>query len=317
MIRRTCVAAAALGFAISCGIASGQIGGQGVVSGTGTMELARPPELMRMRIVVTTKGSNVTEALAALKDRVTAAKAQLGKLGAEMGSVTTDEPQIAAENSDRRRQMEMLMAQRMRGGARRPAAKKEETKPPVTVQTTLSAHWKLTAGEGDQLLVAVSTLQDKIKAADLAGTKEQSKLSPEEQELSEELGAEQMAMYSGEEGPKPGEPMFVFVAPISAADREKLLAEGYQKAKERAMRLAKAAGAELGALRLLNENEVDASDEALAGNPYNYNAAMYRMAQMMRGGKAEQGEVSEAVGAQPTKVVYRLLVTASFDLQAK
>jgi len=289
--------------------------GQGAVSGMGTGELQRLPEVMRMRVVITTKGKDLNEALAGLKDRVAAAKTQVTALGADKATISSDEPQLAVESNDRRRQMEMMMAQRMRGG-RRPTAKKEEVKPPVSVSTTLTAQWPLKANAGEQLLIAATALQEKIKAADLAGTKEQSKLSAEEQELSDELAAEQMAMFN-EEGPKPGEPMFMFVAPISAAEREKLLAEGFKKAKERAARLAKAAGAELGALRMLSDREMDASDEMIANAPYSGSNATYRMMQMMRGNRAPSEEISEAVGAQPGKVVYRVMVTASFDLKSK
>jgi len=214
--------------------------------------------------------------------------------------------------------MEMMMAQRMRGG-RRPAAKKEEVKPPVSVSTTLSAHWPLKAVSGEQLLIAATALQDKIKAADLAGMKEQSKLSPEEQELADELAAEQTGMYSGDETPKPGEPLFMFVASISADERDKLLAEGFKKAKDHAGRLAKAAGAELGLLRTLGDNELDASDEALMNDPFAGSNSNYRMMQMMRAsrGGLSPEELSEAVGSQPGKVIYRVMVTASFDLKVR
>src|SRR5258705_3308696 len=47
--------------------------GQGAVSGMGTGELQRLPEVMRMRVVITTKGKDLNEALAGLKDRVAAA----------------------------------------------------------------------------------------------------------------------------------------------------------------------------------------------------------------------------------------------------
>lgn len=314
------MAAALLTFVLLGGTARGQFGradGAGTVSGLGTVAIERVPQTMRMKIVVSAKGSDLKEALAALKDRLDAAKAQLATLGADKASVKADPPQIAVEDPNRRRQMEMMMAQRLRGGGRKPG-KKEETKPPVAVTATLSAEWPLKAPAGEELLVASAELQEKIKEADLAGVKEQSALSPEEQELAEELGADAMSMmYGGEEEAKPGEPMFYYVAPISAADRDKALADAFEKAKTRAARLAKAAGADLGELKSLSDTESDASDESLAVNsPYGgYNSQLYRMMQMMRGQREGQVELVEAVGAQPTKVVYRVMVTASFDLK--
>ncbi len=319
MLARTTTLPAFLFVAIMATTALAQVGpldGRGSVSGMGTAELKRAPEFMRLKIVITTKGKDLNEALAALKDRVTAAKTQVAALGADKASITTDEPQLATENNDRRRQMEMMMAQRMRGG-RRPAGKKEETKPPVSVSTNLSAQWPLKGTTGEQLLIAATALQDKIKAADLAGTKEQSKLSPEEQELADELAGEQMAMFSGDDAPKPGEPIFMFVAPVTTAERDALLADGFKKAKERAGQLAKAAGAELGSLRNLNDNEVDASDEMMMNGMYGGGGAAYRMMQMMRSARGMQGDVSEAIGVQPGQVTIRVMVTASFDLKAK
>lgn len=285
----------------------------GTVSGTGTVSIERAPQTMRMTVVVSAKGSDLKEALASLKDRLDAAKAQLATLGAEKTSVKTEAAKVAAEDSNRRRQVEMMMAQRLRAGGRRPT-KKSETKPPVSVTSSLTAEWAL-KGTGEELLVAATALQEKIKAADLAGSKEEAALSPEEQELADELGVEAMSMmYGGEEQAKPGEPMFVFVSPISEADREKAMAEGFQKAKSRAARLAKVAGAELGALRALNESETSASDD----DPYSGYAQRYQM-QMMQmmsaAGGGDTEEQSEAIGSQPTKVVYRVAVTASFDLK--
>jgi uncharacterized protein YggE len=313
---RSILAAAVFSTAVFSHLAFAQSPADSAVTATGVGELSRLPERMRLKIVVSAKGKDTAEALAQLKDRLTAAKAQLGMLGADKASISADEPQPTPEDPNRRRQIEMLMAQRMRGG-RRPTAKKEETKPPVSLSATLSAEWPLQAKSGDELLVSTAALQDKIKAADLAGLKEQSKLSPEEQELAEELQGE-LNMYSGDEGPKAGEPMFLFVAPIPAAEREKLLAEGFTKAKAQAARLAKAAGVELGALRSLSDNEIDASDESMGMNAaFGGYPASYRMLQMMRGGRATQNENAEAIGAQPGKLTYRVMVTASFALKNK
>lgn len=318
MIRHmSTLAAVMLTFVLFGSAARGQLGplDAGTVSGMGTVAIERAPQAMRMKLVVSSKGSNLKEALASLKDRLEAAKAQLATLGAAKTSVKVETPQIAVEDPNRRRQIEMMMAQRLRGGGRKPA-KKEETKPPVSVTAMLSAEWPLKAAAGEDLLLAATNLQDKIKAADLAGTKEQTPLSAEEQELADELGAEGLsAMYGGDEEVKPGEPMFIFVTPIAEADREQALAEGFRKAKSRAARLAKAAGAELGGLKSLNDAESDASDESYGGSPYGYNRQAYQMMQMMRGARGGLDELAEAIGVQPTNVVYRVTVTASFDLK--
>lgn len=289
----------------------GDLGGPGTISGTGVAQIERLPEVMRMRVVVTAKGGTLEEALAALKDKTDAAKSQLATLRAEKGSVTLDSPQIAAENSDPRRQMEMMMAQRLRGGKR--SAKKEETKQPVAVSTTLTAEWPLQTKTAEELLVAATALQDKIKAADLAGAKEASQLTPEEQEALEEMESQGYNPY-GDQVAKPGEPIFLFVAAIADADREKAEAEAYQKAKQNAARLAKAAGAGLGKLQSLAGTSQPGVDESEYANPYGgYNMAAYRMLQAMQAGGQPDSE-SEAIGTTPAKVIYRVTMTAGFEL---
>ncbi len=288
-----------------------QFGGNGTVSGNGVVTIERQPTQMRMKVVVTAKGSDLKAALAALKDKLDAAKVQLKALGADQASVKSDPAAIAAE-AGRNRQLEMMMAQRLRG---KRAAKKADTKPPVSVSTTLVASWPLPAAQGEELLIAATALQDKIKAADLAGAKEADNLTPEEQELADELADQGFNPYSGEEEIKPGEPIFLFVAPLTAADREQALAEGFAKAKEKAARLAKAAGAELGALKFLGDQEMSADEEYPGG--YSYNSRSYQMMQLMRGSRGDQEDATEAIGVQPAKVSYRLTVTASFDLKGQ
>jgi hypothetical protein len=210
--------------------------------------------------------------------------------------------------------MEMMMAQRLRGGKRSP--KKEETKQPVAVSSTLIAEWPLDAKTAEALLVAATALQEKVKAADLAGAKEASKLTLEEQEALEEMEAQGFDPYGGGEEAKPGEPMFLFVASIAEADREKAEAEAFQKAKQHATRLAKAAGAGLGKLTSLAGDSQPGVDEGDYANPYGgYNAAAYRMLQAMRSGGQPDAEL-EALGATPAKVTYRVTMTASFELKA-
>jgi hypothetical protein len=203
-----------------------------------------------------------------------------------------------------------MMAQRLRGGKR--SAKKEETKPPVAVSTTLTAHWPLQSETGEELLLAATALQDKIKAADLAGAKETSQLTPEEQEALEEMESQGYNPYGDQEA-KPGEPMFLFVAAIAEADREKAEAEAFQKAKQHAARLAKAAGAGLGKLQSLTGAGQTGVDESEYANPYGYNVAAYRMLQAMQAGGQPESE-TEAIGATPAKVTYQVTITAGFEL---
>jgi hypothetical protein len=90
-------------------------------------------------------------------------------------------------------------------------------------------------------------------------------LSPEEQELAEEM-AEMMSDHgygSGSEA-KPGEPQFVFVARISEEDRRQAMTEAFAKAQASAARVAAAAGKELGELAHLQSNSRGAARNCAA-----------------------------------------------------
>jgi hypothetical protein len=286
----------------------------GLVSGTGAVQIERLPEMMRMRVVVTAKGSTLEEALAALKDKTDAAKGQLATLGAAKDSVNVDAPQVAAETNDQRRQMQMMMAQRLRGNRRPP--KKEETKPPVSLSATVTAEWPLAAKSVEELLVAATALQEKVVAADLAGAKEaDNNLTPEEQEALEEMEDEMAMAYGGEEEAKPGEPVFLFVAAIAEAEIDKARAEAFQKAKSDAASLAKAAGAKLGKLSSVSGEAgagIDTEDYVYGG----YDSAAYQMMRRMQAGVRAAGAepAPEAIGATPGKVIFQVTMTASFEL---
>ena len=285
---------------------------RGVVSGTGAASITRPPDTMRLQIGVMGRGATLKDALTALKDRVSKAKTQLTALGAEKDSIKISEPHITELQNDRSRQMQMMMMRsRMRGGK---ANSKTSTPIPVLVSSMLTAEWKLTAKLPDELLLAVHPIQEKIKAADLAGSKEAEKLTPEQEELLEE--AAQEYGYDGSDESKPGQPVFLFVSRVADAERDQALADAYDKARKQASRLASAAGAQLGRLKSLNSHESSANDsDEYGGGGFNFS---YRQMQMLnrRQANSEKDE-NEAFAVQPGPVKFLVTVTASFEVEPK
>lgn len=277
----------------------------GVVSGAGTAKIERPPTIMRMQIELSGKGKSVRDALAGLKDRREAAIAQLVKLGAPKDSIKVAEPTIAAAANDQQRQMQMMIRQRMAG---RKKSNKPETKPTITLTSTLTVEWPLPAGNAEELLTTAHELREKVQQADLAGLKEAAKLSPEEEELAEE--AVEVQSYGGEEAAKPGEPRFVFVARISDEEYAKLAAQAFAKARQKATALAAAAGARLGPLQRLDGQDGGASsyqEQYYMQMGYGYSTTQLQ---------AEAGsDAHEAVGNEPGKVTYQVTVSAAFALQ--
>jgi hypothetical protein len=160
----------------------------------------------------------------------------------------------------------------------------------------------------EQMILQAAELQEKIEAADLAGLAETSQLTAEEQEVLDELEASGYVDYSEEW--KLGQPTFLFVLPITEAQREKALAEAFQEARQEALRLAAAAGTQLGALRALTETGHEVED-LYAGYQYD-EAPYYRMMLMQRLGAAEEREQLEAVSLNAGQVRHKVAITAAF-----
>lgn len=281
------------------------------VSGSGVQMIKRKPDTLRLQVELSAKAKTLPEALAKLKTVREAAIEQLIKLSADKNSIKVADAKLNATVSDRQRQMEMMVQQRMRQGGRR--AKKPPEKP-VMVSAVLTAEWKLGGANAEALLIESQAIQDKVRAADLAG-KASEEMSPEEEELAAEMEQEMM-MYSDSGQPKPGEPMFIFVAKISADERDKAMAQAFAKAKESAQQLSRAAAIELGPL-------VGLSARSAPGNPYDFdpyggsNYGNQRMLMQMMANREERGEenANEALGIQAGEVVLPISVTASFQIK--
>lgn len=278
------------------------------IHGTGEIVLERKPELMHLQISLLAKGKDLPEAIANLKTRRAKAEKQLESLGAAKDSVKFGDLLLDQTQNDQQRQLERMLRQRMsqrRGGKR--ASDKDVAVMPVSLSIELTADWPLKTSDTAELLTMSKKLQDAIKAADLAGAKEAAEPTPEEAELAEEM-EETMSNYGGREGPKPGEPVFLFVATIPEADREKALAEAFRAARSEASRLAKAADIELGALRSLQSTSgPDTDDSDDYRTMYNRSFAA-SLRQQMSG----RDHSDKAIGQRPGKIKYKVTVNASF-----
>ncbi|HEY2252529.1 MAG TPA: SIMPL domain-containing protein [Planctomycetaceae bacterium] len=306
--------------------AQAQYGGEsGVVSGNGIVTISRQPETMRVTVAIQGKGGTLKDALAAVKTRTEAAKKQVAALGANKDTIKVESPKINTQQADQQqammqRQMQRAMMQQMNKTKKAGKKDKEAAKPaePVLVAAMFTAEWKLDAKTPEDLLIAVHGLQEKIKAADLAGMKDAEKLSPEQEEMLEEMEQAQQFNYNGNETPKPGEPIFMFVSRIPEDEREKAIAAAFQKAKTQASKLAKAAGTELGALKSLSST----SRSGNANNYNQYNSRAWQAMQMAGLGQSDDdneadGNSTEALGVEPGPVKFHVTVMAAFDLGSK
>jgi hypothetical protein len=288
-------------------------GGEGAIAGNGNVTVKRPPTQLRMFLMLSGKGKTIEDAIADLKAKREKAVAHVEKLGADKKSIDRGTATVSQEDARRRRELEQMIRQRMRGGKATKAAKLPET---VTVAAMLSAHWPLEAKDPETILLFVYKLQKDIKDAKLASGDEKG-LSAEEAELAEEAGAEGADPFSGrfgEEQGDPNTPMFAYVAMISEADRAKAMGEAFQKAKADAVRLAAAAGVQLGPLAgvaggTVGNTRIDFSNRYGGSNPM-------QELMMRQMGDPEEGEnrENEAVGQDPAHVTFVVNVTATFAL---
>lgn len=196
--------------------------------------------------------------------------------------------------------MEMMLGQRNRG-KKKPA----KLSAPASVVCWLSADWTLT-GSGAELLLAANEVEEKVKAADIGGAAEAEKLSPEEQELLEEM-QETYGRYSGGDELKPGQPVFAYVSRISEDERDAAMAEAFKKAKTQAAILAKAGALNLGAVKSISTYGTSWQQ--------NYRHEYVRMQQLQAafGGDDDASHDTEAMGASPTSVRHVVTVTVAFE----
>lgn len=283
------------------------------VSVTGVAVVKRPPEIMRMMVDLTAQGKTPQEALANLNAKRDASKAKALDLGASKASITASEPRVAVV-SDRQRQMEMMVRQRMRQSGRKPS--KKQTEQPISLTLTFTADWPLKTSSADELLIDSETLARKIKGADISGAaKDAETASAEDQETAEENAA--MENNFGQQEQQPGEPRFVFLSKISKQDEDKALAQAFDDAKARATQLARASGATLGSLLSISggaSNEGSA-EEFLNGNGmYDNPFARYQMMQQQALALSGAGS-TDAAGPTATTVVRMFSIQASFGLK--
>jgi len=285
--------------------------GGSTVAGTGQVKIRPKPSSIRMHVELVAKGKTLEDALTNLKERREAALIQLEGLRADMESVKVNAPRISGKQSEQKRRMEQMLMERMRsrGGKVPPGVKVPRS---FTVSATLSAEWPLKVDDNERLLMAAEVLREKVGEADLAGTKEAEKLSPEEEELAEEMAG--MSSSYGEEEIKPGEPQFVYVARITDDERDKAMADSFAKAKAQAEQLARAANVKLGALIGLSGG--GGGQTEIGGSSYGYEQQMYLQRLMgSRGGSSGGDSSNEAMSANPESLSFDFRVTAHFAFE--
>jgi uncharacterized protein YggE len=281
---------------------------EGTASGWGATDVQVVPEVLRVRIELVTKGKDVKEAVEKLKTRRETVREKLTTFGATKDSVKFNDPSVGTEATRRERMMRGEWRGPPDGVA--PQAAKTKGPQPIFVSTSVTAEFPLKSDGPDEFLVAAHALQEKIRAADLGGLKDAGKLTPQEEEIAEERGVQPTGQ---EGGPKPGEPIFLFVGRIDESQRTKAAADAFQKAKLQAARLARAVNSDLGDIRDIRESvsPAAATDESDPDSQYYAQAMAYGYY-----GRQDTGaDTSEAISPKAGKVSLRIGVMVKYALK--
>ena len=206
---------------------------------------AKPTQL-RMYLQLSAKGRTLPECWQA---ECEAAAARLETLKADKKSIAFGSPSLSAAELSRQRQIEMRLSGSRSGNRGQKAAKGLPAPPTVTVTATLVAGWPLPADPPEQLLLITQDLQERIRAADLAGGKAVEKLSPRRRGNSRGSQSRDDRTERRRAAPRPARRAAVRVRRGAAegGGREKALAVAFALAKANAAE-AKAAGVKLGPL---------------------------------------------------------------------
>ncbi len=293
-------------------IAAMEGAGQPAVSASGIATVPREATKLRMYIQLTAKGKTLEDALVKLKDRREAATAQLEVLKADTKSIVFGSPSLSNAASARKRQIEAMVIEQMRNRGKK-APKGLQAPQTVTLSATLTAEWPLKPESPDKLLLLSQDIEEKLKADDLAGSKEAETLAPEEQEFEEE--ATQMAGRFGQQEQPAGQPQFVFVAVLPKEDREKAMAEAFADAKKKAAELTKAAGVELGPLIGLTGHCGGQSNFG-GFEGYDPTGRMQLLRQMIaqQTGEGPDAKPDEAMGTDPGALKFVCYATVLFQV---
>jgi uncharacterized protein YggE len=274
-----------------------------VVSGTATASIDKPADTMRLQVQIEIEGTSLKDALDKLKSRADDIKAGLIKIGATEQSFSAAGISASDGDSptDRRAALEGAMRDRMNAG-RGPAASAPAAH--YTASCVIKANWALKVDSPQAMILAAAEIKSKIKASKL--------LEAPKSAAQSEADEEATMAAAADSGQSPNTPVYIFVATVTDAESAKAMADAFAKAKASAANLAKAAGAELGALKSIQGQMSSDPEESYAMQEY-MGSQSYR--QMMMQSRGYGGDAREAISAQPGKVSMQVVVQASFAIK--
>ena len=235
---------------MSASPASAQIGYGGMGDGittTGSAEIPLQATHARLILKIQATAADMKAAVQKLRDRRTKAVDVLTQMKALESSVKVVRTSTGEEGGGASISRQMMRMQAMNG-------EPMEMPKLVGVNCTVTADWKLPEGDAELMLLFADRLQEKVKELKLTGEDDLENLPPEQAEMMAEM-ASQMMMY-GEESA--ADLRIVFYAMPSEEQMQDARSKAMEEAKQKAAKIASAAGLELGKVVSLGEQDYDA-----------------------------------------------------------
>ena len=277
------------------------------ISTSGTSTIKRLPNTIRVIIPLQCKGKTIEEALANLKIEQQTALEKIQKIGVKQENVKFESFSIDQSQKDKRRQIEMMIAQRMPASTSSPR-QTAAVALPTTVKCMFLAEWSITGTTAEDILKESYELQQQIAAADFSPKKNE--MTPEEEELEEEMESMNYHSYETESS---SEPQFLFVASVTEEESQKAHSEAFAQAQKQGEFLAQTAGFKRGTLMQLSANLVKRQG---GSSPYRGYEDYYIM-QMMQSQQVDMGTSAqlECISMTPDAAEFIFVVQTVFMLE--
>jgi hypothetical protein len=293
-----------LGLAFACMATATTQADDSKVSAIGTAAVKVEPQTLRIQMDIVAQDKDIESALAKLKERRAAAELAFVELGFTKEALELGPPRVSTVSP----QMLQILAMRRQMSQGNRGGKAPE--PPVAMAMTVRGEMPLSGPDVEPALVLASTLVRKIRAADLSGTNSEEK--SEEEEEAEAMLEDEPSYYP--ESRDPTEPVVIFVGKVAPEQVDQVFATAVARARNKAERLAEAAGLKLGApLHLVVDPASSSQNE---GSEF---SELERIQQFALFGSSPMVEPtvetdeSEAVGPRPDSLRYSVTVNAEFS----
>ncbi len=260
MKKLSCIVALSLA-SLSCLVARAQSSspsGSGIV-GTATETVLVKAERLRLVMVIKAQGADPKSAVVALAEHKLRVQKELEVMKADKDSIEFTATRLGAGSAE---SAQMLQVQRQMQMSNSGVGTTKESTPAVhTAVCGLKAEWPLPTSEGDALALLPATLNEQIKARDLAGDNNKPKLSKAAQEQLEELEAMMSERYSYQSSNEPTSKI-LFVAAIPEEAKRKATAAAFAKANKDVDTLVESTGQKRGKLLSLTTDSPSSSNYA-------------------------------------------------------